>query len=459
MFAPGARVVRDKQDHFPVGFAHYIRQKKKIVGRDPMGARLGLARCRDCAVVLAVAISGSPDDQIDGTSAPESATPCPGCGMPMQDFSAYQPRGFRTTFKGHDYNEGLDAYVAPAKTSLGHVPSGAVTSVVGSLSVELLAGKQLVTTNDNRGQFFNGRSVGADSNVIVVNDDIYPPKAAGFVGKVVNNSPRPGHPFAIVDVLTTDILVLTPTNVALPGGVLPTNVQRLPAGLPAMTSFVQMFVRGCKDFLQIDENELKVGLQPFRDNGWVSQRIFIGDALENGSGYVRLIGEGQTLKTVLDDIVMVSGARLSDPARHPECDSSCPSCLRSYENRQVHHLLNWRLGLDVAELLAGGKMTTSRWLTRAQRLCAGWSRAFDKGGEYQIISLSSGLLALARADRKVAVVLGHPLWPQEELFQPLETAEAVLELQDDHGVPDDGVMVSDLYSLEFKPFQIWAKLQ
>lgn len=33
-----------------------------------------------------------------------------------------------------------------------------------------------------------------------------------------------------------------------------------------------------------------------------------------------------------------------------ECDSSCYDCLRDYNNQDIHNLLNWRLGLDVAKI-------------------------------------------------------------------------------------------------------------
>ena len=98
MFSPGSRVVKDKQDHFPVGFAHFVQSKGKVISADPMGSRLLLARCDDCAVVLAVNISTIIENGHD----PENGVSiCPGCGRPMTNFSAYQPKGFRTTYTGH----------------------------------------------------------------------------------------------------------------------------------------------------------------------------------------------------------------------------------------------------------------------------------------------------------------------------------------------------------------------
>jgi DEAD/DEAH box helicase domain-containing protein len=456
MFSPGSRVVKDKQDHFPVGFAHYIRSRGKIVPSDPMGSRLILARCVDCAVVLAVNTSTIIQD---GEEHEANDSICPGCGRPMTNFNAYQPKGFRTTFAGFDYDSSVDAFISPSGVSLGHLPSGTTSVAVGALTIEMLAGKQLVTTNDNRGNYFSARSDSIGASVVVVNEELYEEKIAGFVKKNANNQPRPAGPFAIVDVLTTDILVLTPSNVALNGGILPTSFAVLPAGMAAVTSFVQMLVRGCKDFLQIDSDELKVGLQPFRVNGRTSQRIFIADALENGSGYARILGDKNTLQTILTDILTITGGRLNNPKQHPGCNSSCPSCLRSYENRQVHHLLNWRLGLDLAELLLGKQLDTSRWLSRSPQLIAHFVQGFDFHQEFEVTTLSTGLSAIVKKDRSKAVLLGHPLWPQEPQFFENSVAESILELEDDYSIPSGKVLVSDLYTLEFRPYEIWAKLQ
>ena len=456
MFSPGSRVVKDKQDHFPVGFAHFIRSKGKVISVDPMGSRLVLARCDDCAVVLAVNISTMIED---GNEPEDGASICPGCGRPMTNFSAYQPKGFRTTYTGYDYDSSIDVSTSPSGVSLGHVPSGTTSTSIGALTVEMLSGKQLVTTNDNRGSYFFGRADSYSSSVVVVNEELYEEKIAGFVKKLENNQPRPRGQFAIVDVLTTDILVLTPSNVALTGGILPTAPALLPAGLAAITSFVQMLVRACKDFLQIDSDELKVGLQPFRINGRTSQRIFVADALENGAGYARILGEPGTLKKVLSDILATTGSRLNDPLQHPGCNSSCPSCLRSYENRQVHHLLNWRLGLDLAELLLGQPLDSSRWLARAPQLVAFFMSGFDFHNEFKPVTLSTGLSAIVRNDRTKALLLGHPLWPQEPQFFENAVAESILELEDSYSISEGNTLVSDLYTLEFRPYEIWAKLQ
>ena len=80
--------------------------------------------------------------------------------------------------------------------------------------------------------------------------------------------------------------------------------------------------------------------------------IYVADQLENGAGYATELGRGDRLARVVNRIADDLGARWSSTA-HVECESSCPDCLRSYDNRHLHPYLSWRLALDVAELLLG----------------------------------------------------------------------------------------------------------
>ena len=450
MFAPGARTVKDKQDHFPIGFAHWIKSNGRIVTSDPLGDRLVLARCKECSVVLAHDIWAGQKEILAADVVIEKA--CPGCGGVLEKFDAYQPKGFRTDYVEHDYDSGIDAFVGSPTSSLARVPTGASSKVVGAMTVELLEENQVVSMNDNRGRFFN--SVDADGTIVVIEEDLYVEELQkGITSKYGSKSPKPRNSYAIVDVLTTDVLVLTPDSVNLPGSIISTTDVIQPAGRAAITSFTQMLIRACKDYLQIDTNELRMGLQPFSTSAGTSQRIFLADVLENGSGYVKIIGDDVTLKRVIREIIETTGKRLSDPLEHPQCDMSCPSCLRSYENRSVHSLLNWRLALDTAELLLGENLNLGRWLSRGEGLVDSFLQAFDKTKSFTKKRLSNGLFAILTANDSKAIVLGHPMWRHDAQFYTIEQATAESELSGYE------VIMSDLYVLETRPYQVWADLQ
>lgn len=453
MFAPGARVVKDKQDHFPVGFAHWEKFRNRLEGKHPLGSEIKLSRCEDCGVVLALDIwSGrrqevAPDEVISET--------CPGCGRPMDVFSAYQPKGFRSDYEPEDYDASLDAFNGYALSSLARVPSDKKSASVGSLDVEMLENKQVVTLNDNRGHLFESVQ-GDNKSIVVINEGIYEEDVEKRLSRYKNKAKYPSHKYAIADVLTTDVVVLTPQNLGIVGGVLPTNASVQPAGLPALTSFAQMLVRACKDFLQIDTNELKVGLQPFSSDMGVSQRIFIADVLENGAGFASQIGNPVVLKGILDNLLAETGSRLMDPQRHGDCESSCPNCLRSYENQRMHGLLNWRLGLDFAELASGVPLTEQRWLDRSQDIASQFVNTFSYQGDLVVQDLQSGLLAIGRRDMKKAVILGHPLWRQDPAFFNDRQSDSYDELI---ALGFENRECSDLFLAALKPYKMWSLLQ
>ena len=42
--------------------------------------------------------------------------------------------------------------------------------------------------------------------------------------------------------------------------------------------------------------------------------------------------------------------KLTMPEHKSGCTSSCYDCIRDYSNQDVHGILDWRLGLDIARL-------------------------------------------------------------------------------------------------------------
>jgi hypothetical protein len=99
---------------------------------------------------------------------------------------------------------------------------------------------------------------------------------------------------------------------------------------------------------EIEISEIKV------ENGYPC--IYLSDALANGSGYVGMLMEkvagGKTrLQELLEKIVSFKGSYLSSILNHKDCSSSCPRCLRTYQNAGYHHVLDWRLGVDLIKLM------------------------------------------------------------------------------------------------------------
>jgi DEAD/DEAH box helicase domain-containing protein len=447
-FAPGSVVVRDKQEHTTAGFAHWVFYGSKAIGADPLGPKLDLYHCANCAVINEVVqrITNEDGDEVVLELA------CPSCAVPMRVLPVYQPRGFRTDYRPQDFENTDSDLAAIPYPSLARMPQGQQASVLGGLTAEVLESQPVVTLNDNRGRLFSAKRV-PDKSVLVTNVDLYSHEVGNRIEKL-DGAQIP--PFAIADVLFTDVLVLTLNQLPLVGGIIPTQKASLPAGLSALWSFAQILVQGSQDVLQIDPQELQSGLQPFRTDFGVSSRIFIADVLENGAGYAAELGDPIALKSTLQSIVDDISERLNDPARHSDCDSSCPNCLRSYDNRRLHSFLNWYLALDVAELALGNPLNLNRWLDRGPAIVKSFLAGFGSDLGLSQIMIDGGVIALGTPNKSKAVILGHPLLRHENAFLSDDQADAVAEIE---ALGYEEVKVSDLFVAHHRPFELWSMLR
>ena len=87
--------------------------------------------------------------------------------------------------------------------------------------------------------------------------------------------------------------------------------------------------------------------------------VYMNDNAPNGAGFVSMLcspsptGKLKLLE-IMEDIVSPnpSSPFMQSIRKHAqECKTSCPKCLNTYYNRGLHHVLDWRLGMDVIKLL------------------------------------------------------------------------------------------------------------
>ena len=87
--------------------------------------------------------------------------------------------------------------------------------------------------------------------------------------------------------------------------------------------------------------------------------VYMNDNAANGAGFVSLLTstDPTTGKLVLVDIMedIVSphpkSAFVRNLRSHKDCMTSCPKCLSTFYNRGLHHVLDWRLGMDLIKLM------------------------------------------------------------------------------------------------------------
>ena len=99
-------------------------------------------------------------------------------------------------------------------------------------------------------------------------------------------------------------------------------------------------------------------------------------------------------------------------AIHAEtCSTSCYHCLRHYHNRQNHERLDWRLGLDLVELLLGSRKTfdfESVWWEQYIQHIFPKRLALMTGEEWSRATVNEHP-CFVRSDRSFAIVPVHPL--------------------------------------------------
>lgn len=427
-FSPGSLVVKDGKEHVCVGFASYRFEGPKAIPADPLDkARLAIRRCRSC-------------QRVDVAGVVESSQ-CRICEGEITEIDLVQPAGFRTKYRGKDFEDTEDLSGVMLSTELARDVDESEAQAVRSMAVAVLEQVELFTVNDNNGRMFELNRQN-DGSLVCADPALYSDPLAEFF-----RQGAPAGKVAIGDVRRTDVLTLLIDKADIVGGAVLTSASLCPAGFPAVTSFAQILRRAAHAFLDIDESELVVGLQPTQIAGAMTHRVYVADALDNGAGFAVELGEHKTLVRMLEDLREGIGATLEADIHRAACTGSCPTCLRSYDNRFVHWALDWRLALDVVDLALGLPMATARWTTRSGEVAESIAKGFAPYWSTSV-ELVGGWPALIMPRENVAVVVGHPLWSRDPARYAGEQSRIVASLAG-RGLR---VTMSDAFVLDRSPF-------
>lgn len=426
-FSPGAEVPKDKQIHTTCGFELKREIRGNVVNDpDPLGKALKFSKCHEeeCGTIM-MGIKET----------------CSVCGGFATDFDLYQPKGFMTTGRPRDYDGQRQRGPMLTPPVLAFTPNYDDGFSLGPTKVSLASDEPIALVNDNMGELFNFRR---HYNSIIVNDENlyrdnqpYPevtgePEAVGAIGMVFN----------------TDVMTMILENAKGIGndGTLDTGEQK--SALSAIISFSE-FLRGAAAvYLDVDQSELRAGTQRWHTGRCSTRQIFLADSLENGAGYSRYICDPGRLEELISG--HYEDVRPTwESSTHSDCDQSCQACLRNYNNRFTHASLDWRLALDVAEIVLEKPLTIERWLGNAHDLGDRFANLCKDFGINVEVEDAAGLVAIRKGEER-GFILSHPLWhPREGLAQEAQI-NAKLEMQANHG-PGINVEFVDIRSFAMHP--------
>ena len=441
-FAPGSETTKEKQIHTVVGFADYGHFGGKAQPRDPLGEAIWVDRCT-CGWCR---VRNSGEEFIDL---------CPACGDALEKICMYQPLGFRTDYGPRDFDDPDMASPGSGRPQLTYQSDLNKGEEVGATTVTKLSQAEIIRINDNNAKGFDLRK--ENNTVIAVNEELYTktkpfplPKPGWETLPSINNDEVK---VGIGEVRPTDVLLLDLNNLDLTWKMVNTNEKKNPAGRSALHSFAELLRRAAVTSLEINADELHVGLQPSSaiNPELQTSKVFLADSHENGAGYASSLANPTHLKQLLADICNQEGPRLDDESHSGPCQISCPDCLQSYDNRFLHRYFDWRLGLDVAELAAGLKLNEKRWFSRSDQIITTFIKGFGQSLPDLERTEVEGIPVLINESK--AVLLGHPLWQRVPNGFNERQADAEAELEEEYEVS-----VSCLFSLDRHPIDIFRTL-
>lgn len=419
-FAPGAQVVKDGLIHRAAGFAAYRPRGKVIEVVDPLGTPHAVGRCKRCG----------------RTELGQSAI-CNTCHDNLQQITLYEPRGFRTDYKPKPFDEELDVLRGAGNPELTVPAKPSAQAKLDRVDLDLYEQSKLVSINDNMSRGFR---------LVPQYDETYlgEPGLAGVSPLVT-----------IGEIRVTDALQVTPSRLEVKTGAVALYDQ--PSGRAVYTSFAEVLSHGAQVYLDIDPIELHSGLTPLRlpmfgaespdSKAQVAAAVFLADSAANGAGYAAELGSPDLFEQMMKGILIDRRALWDDQDHRDRCDTSCPDCLRTYQNSRQHSLLDWRLALDMLELANGEQLTVGRSLPVDEPWIKTAAAAMDASAD----SINN-VPIVTRNDN--CVVLCHPLWRLEPALFVDDQAEAYDEAMDRFRHVD----VQDIRVFRTNPLSVWARL-
>ncbi len=345
-FAPGHEIVKDKKVYRAVGIVDYEYNNSHVIKPKYNSLniyRYPLVRCMVCGYSSIIH--------------DEESCNCPVCGKEMQKVKICSPLGFCVDYNVpvEDFNGSYDWYSPNSDIKLDCEDSLQECQQVDNMTIRnnTVPSQGLVhLVNDNNGDLYK---LGKNNDGIYVSRDAYPEE----IGNTLHLSFE--TKYAFVSSKTTGVLTLSIAEIPEDLNLSPLNDENANsyAVRAAFLSWGYLVRKTISHYLDIDSSELTVGFYIIPQTK--KAEIFFVEQLENGAGYSNYLS-GRRYKDVPKKAIilpLIEGGEIYEELTSQDhengCTSSCYDCIRDYSNQSLHHLLDWRLGLDLARLSHNSK--------------------------------------------------------------------------------------------------------
>ena len=439
MFAPGSEVPSDHQIHKVIGFAAFELSNSYAKSIDPLGIKTEIAKCTRCEAVLIN---------------PSVGIFCAVCAIPMELIDMFEPLGFRTDYHPRDFKADADASGSASQPKLviaaDVMPNAEVD--VERAKIKVYEQARLVTLNDNKGKKYK---------IVTLTDGtkIEDSLAGQYHSKISGSE----IDIAIGELRTTDAMTLQFTTADpelkhVNGEIIVADTKEwfIASGVSAYVSFAEAFRNACKVHLAIDAEEFVVGYQKKKGKhpDLSTAQLFLADSHANGAGYSTEIASEKAFTEVLGLLDTDYSERWTG-TEHSRCTTSCPDCLRSYNNRGNHNLLDWRLALDVSAIIQGKNLRLDLWQEPSHNLARSLAKVKDLGLSLTYKEIC-GWPVLCNQENGRGVALVHPLWLQNSDYFGPASAELAESASGELNLAE--ISLSSIFKYNRSPYSVIAKL-
>ena len=436
-FAPGAQSIKDDKLHTAVGIVEFIPDGRGVaLAPNPLRESETVGVCRQCQALV---------------PPPAQTGPCPYCSA-AEGPDGYrlavltEPPGFSTWWEVSDQAEFRGGFEFTPRALRARMGTG-LNTYTARRNFSIDAGSaRIYRINDNDGDDFEFQKLN-NMHFWMVEDAFdtarqdLPSSERSRIQKPPIDTTTPPVRRALAAISNTDVMAAG-INVVPKGLCLNPSLSEAKA---AWYSFGFLVRRAAAVSLDVNESELDLGIQPVSDPSTPfappTARIFISDSLENGAGYSTFFGDSRRFEELLHFILGQTSPSwtrqtssdsfhrpLVTPPHSNDCVSSCHRCLREFGNMAYHPILDWRLGLDMAQLAldpnAQVDLNVDYWFNLVSRIAQPYFRGLNLTPQ-TFDTLPGGVDTF----NNEAVILIHPLWDRDESNYRPEVAAAVAVAQ------------------------------